>query len=299
MSGDERRYVPPDPPTATGFTAPVADPGATDPDPPAASDDPGGSPNDTVPDVPEPEKPARREEPDPEDVRVAPLPAHPAEPRRSGGTAELADPDVPDVRGVPSVPDVPDAPEVPEAARGPGRDLRGPAVALGVGVLVVAVAIGAMFALGDGEARSPAPAASPRVAEARPTAAPPAPGTPTAAAGAPSAGAPSPGPGGLRGDGVTYEVVQRDSGYYEGTFVLTNRTGRPMTSWRLSFLVPGGDVRNVWGGRLVQSGEPVVIENAPGAAAVPPGGTVTVRFGAAGTPAAPAECVLNGAGCGL
>lgn len=292
MSGDERRYVPPDPPTATEFTGPAADPGATDPDPPAASDAPGAAPSDTAPDVPEPEEPARPEEPDPEDVRVAPLHAPPAKPRRSGGTAELADPDV---RGVPGGSDV------PRAAR--GRDLRGLAVALGAGVLVVAVAIGAMFALGDGggEARSPAPDASPRAAEPVPTSVPPtgAPGTPTAAAGAPSAGTPSPGPGALRGDGVTYEVVQRDSGYYEGTFVLTNRTGRPMASWRLSFLVPGADVRNVWGGRLVQNGGPVVIENAPGAAAVPPDGTVTVRFGAAGTPAAPAECVLNGAGCGL
>ncbi|QFG25308.1 cellulose binding domain-containing protein [Actinomadura sp. WMMB 499] len=284
MSGDERRYVPPDTPTATRFTA--ADPGATAPDPPVSPDDPADAAT-----VPEP--PGRREEPEALDVRVAPLHAPPVQP--SGGTAEFADPAA-----------------APPPVRDRGGNVRGPALALGAGVLAVAVALAAMFVLGgDGGAeRGSAPATPSR--EAAGGAAPvptdgggaapaptDAPSTEPPASEAPAAGVPTAGPGRLQGVGVTYEVGQRDSGYYEGTFVLTNRTGAPMTSWRLSFVVPGGDVRNVWGGRLVQGGERVVIENAAGAAAVPPGGTVTVRFGAAGVPAAPAECVLNGAGCGL
>ncbi|RSN46544.1 cellulose binding domain-containing protein, partial [Actinomadura sp. WAC 06369] len=212
-----------------------------------------------------------------------------------GGTAELPDPE---------------APSAPPA-RTAGGSVRGVAFALGTGVLVVAVALLAVFALGDDGEPDAAPAetraATPRAAAPEgtsggaapaPTTVPPSAGTsppPAGASGGPVAGAEPP-PG---GDGVTFQVVEDGPGYYEGSFVVTNRTGRPLASWRLTFLAPGSDVRNVWGGRLVRGGERAVIENAPGAAAVPPMGTVTVRFGAAGEPVPPAECVLNGAGCGL
>ncbi|MBE1534673.1 cellulose binding domain-containing protein [Actinomadura algeriensis] len=326
MSGDERRYVPPDHRTTTDFAAPApapapdpdaTDPNATDPDDPNATDPdpPGAAPDEPVRDVPEPDErapdePARRAKPSPQDVRVAPLNVPPAGPGRAGGTAELAGPDV--STAPPTAPPAPPPARAP-AARARGAAFRGPLFALGVGVLVVAVALVAMFALGGGEGgeESPAPAVSLRE-EPPPTAAGGAgsgpadvPSTEPRTAGTPSAGTPTgsgtppAAPGRMQGDGVTYEVVQRDSGYYEGSFTLTNRTGAPMTSWRLTFRAPGADVGSAWGGRLVQGGERVVIENSPGAAAVPPGGTVTVTFGAAGTPAPPAECVLNGAGCGL
>ncbi|WP_143221033.1 cellulose binding domain-containing protein [Actinomadura sp. CNU-125] len=320
MSGDERRYVPPDPTTTTDSAAPAApaadpgatnpdDPNATDPDPPgAAPDAPGDAPNETVPDVPEPadrtpDEAVPREASGPQDVRVAPLNVPAPGPGRSGGTVEFPDPDVP-ATPPPSTP--------PPVRRKRGENVRGPLVALGIGVLVVAVALAAMFALGGGvedDGASPEPRcgrarrrrpgprrrrprAHGRTAHREPTATPSGP-PPTAT------GTPPDGTGGLQGDGVTYAIVQRDSGYYEGAFTLTNRTGAPLPTWRLSFRIPGADVRSAWGGRLVQGGERVVIENTPGAAAVPPGGTATITFGAAGTPAAPAECVLNGAACGL
>ncbi|MGI5322491.1 cellulose binding domain-containing protein [Actinomadura nitritigenes] len=116
----------------------------------------------------------------------------------------------------------------------------------------------------------------------------------------PASGAPAPSPGAAAtGSGITYRVVQQDDGYYEGRFVITNRTGRPMPAWRVSFDAPGADVRTVWDARLVQGGPHAVIENAEGADPIPPGGTMDVQFGASGAPAAPRACVFNGAACGF
>jgi hypothetical protein len=103
----------------------------------------------------------------------------------------------------------------------------------------------------------------------------------------------------VTGDGITYRLVQQDHGYYEGRFVITNRTGRPMATWRVSFDAPGSDVRSVWDARLVRGGARPVIENADGADPIPPGGTMDVQFGASGTPAMPGACLVNGAACGF
>lgn len=101
------------------------------------------------------------------------------------------------------------------------------------------------------------------------------------------------------GDNVTYQLMQRDEGYFEGTFAITNPGSEPMPSWTLTFSVKGANVRNVWGGRLVRGGETAIIGNAPGAAAIPPGGSIEVRFGADGAPSDPATCEVNGRSCGF
>lgn len=103
----------------------------------------------------------------------------------------------------------------------------------------------------------------------------------------------------VTGEGVTYQLVQQDEGYYEGRLVVTNRTSRPMRTWKLIFEAPGADVKNIWGGRLVHGGDRVEIQNLDGAAAIPPGGTWEVRFGAAGTAATPKKCNVNGKACGF
>lgn len=114
----------------------------------------------------------------------------------------------------------------------------------------------------------------------------------------PASGRPAPGSV-ATGSSITYRLVQQDDGYYEGRFVITNRTGRPMRTWRVSFDAPGADVRSVWDARLVQGGAHPVIENADGADPIPPGGTMDVQFGASGVPAAPRACLFNGAACGF
>ncbi|MGH3239612.1 MAG: cellulose binding domain-containing protein, partial [Spirillospora sp.] len=103
----------------------------------------------------------------------------------------------------------------------------------------------------------------------------------------------------LDGEGITYQLVQQSEGYFEGKLVITNRTGRPMPAWRLTFRVPGAVVKNIWGARLVTGGESAEIANLDGAPAIPPGGTWDVQFGASGPTSTPKACMLNGEPCGF
>ena len=96
---------------------------------------------------------------------------------------------------------------------------------------------------------------------------------------------------------VSYATTQREQGYFEGLLTLTNRTGAPMTGWQLTVTYPGAYIKSVWGGVLVQAGTTATIRGGAAAGSIPVGGTVQVRFGAAGTPSAPAGCTLNGGPC--
>ncbi|HEX2312276.1 MAG TPA: cellulose binding domain-containing protein, partial [Thermomonospora sp.] len=145
------------------------------------------------------------------------------------------------------------------------------------------------------------------------------PGSP-APTGAPTPGTPLPGPGlpgqGLpgqgatppprapigpvvNGDGLSYRLVQRDSGYYEGLLIITNRSDRPMRAWSLTFEAPGRNVKNVWGGELVRGGDKVRVRNLENAPPIPPGATWEVRFGAEGSPLPPERCRFNDRDCGF
>jgi hypothetical protein len=103
----------------------------------------------------------------------------------------------------------------------------------------------------------------------------------------------------VEGKGLTYRLVQRDPGYYEGLLIITNRGDKPVKEWTLTFRTPGANVKNIWGGELVHGGDRVEIRNLDGAPAIPPGATWEVRFGAEGAPATPKDCRLNDRGCGF
>ncbi|MGK5550175.1 cellulose binding domain-containing protein [Actinomadura kijaniata] len=125
--------------------------------------------------------------------------------------------------------------------------------------------------------------------------APPAGGTPTTA---PSAPAVPVGP--LRtGDGITYQLVQRDPGYFESRMVITNRSSRPLRSWKITFEAPGANVRNIWGGRLVRRGSKVEIHNLPDGVPLPPGATWQIQYGASGAPVDPKGCRFGDKPCGF
>ncbi|GAA4151242.1 hypothetical protein GCM10022416_48260 [Actinomadura keratinilytica] len=263
---------------------------------------------------------------------VVETPAAPAGPRPDGSA-----PGPDDVQTGPQSPPPVESPSpplgmpaTPEPATPNRRRLLVPIVVLAVAA-VIAAAGAIVFTLGGGEDK---PAAARRSPAASPTApggdtatsapSPPSPGaeepapteSPGAAAqpssqapggAAPSTGtadtppplsAPPPGPL-VRGEGITYQVVQQDPGYFEGEFTVTNRTGAPLTDWRITFEVPGANVKNIWGGRLVRGGSAVEIRNIEGARPIPVGATWEVRFGAEGTPADLRNCRVNGAPCGF
>lgn len=101
------------------------------------------------------------------------------------------------------------------------------------------------------------------------------------------------------GVGVTYQTVEVSPGYFEGSFVFTNNTGRPLDSWSVSFTYPGANITNVWGGELDRSGQSTVIRNDSNTAPVAAGASVTVRFGGSGQPSRPMSCQMAGQPCGF
>lgn len=215
------------------------------------------------------------------------------------------------------------APAMPSGGAPVPRSRR-PMILIAVIVAVVLLAAAVLTALlyagreeKTGKPASPA-ASAPAAGGATDGPAPTAPGTPspggapaTPPAAAPTAGRPPVQPGTpppattapigplVQGKGITYQLVQQDDGYFEGRMVITNRTDRPMKTWKLTFRAPGADVKNIWGARLVHGGEKVEIKNLDGAPAIPPGGTWEVQFGAAGHASTPKGCELNGKACGL
>lgn len=279
LTGDEPGYVPPDHTTTVEFLrparpgegAPTDPPVETSEEPPAGAPEPtsGDDPDATAPDQPDQPEPAgEAPAPDPDDRLIA-------GPRAAGGP--VTDP-VLAGSGAP-----------PAWEKGAAWLRRFPVLlALVAAALVMAVALGAVSLFSGG--------GSDRDEEAARTPAK----TRVPGSGRPSPGAPAPSRGaGATGGGITYRLVQQDDGYYEGRFIITNRTGRPMATWRVSFDAPGADVRSVWDARLVRGGSHPVIENADGADPIPPGGSMDVQFGASGAPAVPRACLFNGAACGF
>ncbi|WP_067481603.1 cellulose binding domain-containing protein [Actinomadura hibisca] len=165
---------------------------------------------------------------------------------------------------------------------------------------------GATPSTGASPGTAPTTGASPGAAPGQPGAssAPPGaqPGATAPSAGQPVPTAPSSVPpvGPLKpGNGVSYQLVQQDPGYFEGRFVITNKGSKPMKGWRITFEAPGGNVRNIWGAELVKRGSKVEIRNLPKAAPIEPGGTWEVQYGAAGTAADPKGCRLDKRPCGF
>ena len=269
-------------------------------------------------------KPAGSESPAPS-ASASPAPAVP-----SASAEDPASPaQSPSVGLPPGTPVGPAAPARPAAQDRPRR----PAFLAAVIAAVLVIGVGAIVAAlradrggpGDEPAARPASPGTPAVSA---SAAPPSPGItatpePGATTGAPEppqgqdpgqdpGGDPGQEPGGTapgrgappagpvrQGDGVTYQLVQHDPGYYEGRFVITNRTGRPLTDWTITFQVPGGNVKNVWGGLLVRGGSSVEIRNLVNARPIPPGATWEVQFGAEGAATDPRLCRVNGRPCGF
>ena len=122
----------------------------------------------------------------------------------------------------------------------------------------------------------------------------------TGGAKSPKATAPASVAPGNSGGGQTfpYRVISQDQGYFEETVTVVNRTGRPWTTWQLSFTVPGANVRDIWGGVLAQRGTDPIVRNAPAQAVVQPGDSFEITFGASGdTVMAPQNCTFNGSPC--
>ncbi|MFP3968998.1 cellulose binding domain-containing protein [Actinomadura fulvescens] len=248
--------------------------------------------------------------PDEDDLWTAHFGAEETAPRQAaalgGGAPPVLAPPTPDVHRQAAMPlgsgGIP--PQQPVRGRS-----RRPVVLIAVGAVVLLIAaavVGAVVLQRDGgtEKAGTVPSVTPSASATPSGAATP---TPTGAVPpvqqtpAPVAPTPSVAPVGpvKSGNGITYQLMQQDPGYYEGRLVFTNRTGKPMTAWKITFDAPGANVKNIWGGRLVRKGDRVEIQNLKGAPPVPPGATWEVQYGAEGVAADPKGCKINGRACGF
>ena len=99
---------------------------------------------------------------------------------------------------------------------------------------------------------------------------------------------------------ATYNRVQEWPGsYFQGQYTLANGTSAAVTSWTLTFTLPGGDnLANWWGANVTQSGGQFTAAALSGSS-IAPGGTATMGFlvTEGGGLADPANCKLNGGSC--
>ncbi|GEA87841.1 cellulose binding domain-containing protein [Cellulomonas cellasea] len=96
---------------------------------------------------------------------------------------------------------------------------------------------------------------------------------------------------------VEYRTHRRPGGFV-GRVTVRNGTATAVESWRLGWaFVNGEQATRVWGAAVVQLEQGVFVENLPRNAHIEPGGSVTVRFRATGSPQRPAEISLNNRAC--
>lgn len=92
--------------------------------------------------------------------------------------------------------------------------------------------------------------------------------------------------------------THRLPGGFVGRVTVRNGTTEPIHGWRLGWaFVNGEQATRVWGAAVIQLEQGVYVENLPRDAVIEPGGSVTVRFRATGSPWPPAEVRLDNRVC--
>ena len=98
---------------------------------------------------------------------------------------------------------------------------------------------------------------------------------------------------------MTYSVVQRWDGGFQGQFTIVNHAGTALTGWQIRAAFPGDLVDTAWGARWQISGGGTLVLDPPSyQLAVPPGASQAANFTASGNTTSPASCTINGLACG-
>lgn len=116
----------------------------------------------------------------------------------------------------------------------------------------------------------------------------------------PGANTPTPATDGSVACSVTYKVDGEWSGGFTATVRITNAGTTPLNGWQLAWTFPGDQkIINLWNGKLVQTGQNVIVGDAGWNAQVPANGTVDFGFQAvfSGTNSVPTAFTLNGTPC--
>jgi Cellulose binding domain len=97
---------------------------------------------------------------------------------------------------------------------------------------------------------------------------------------------------------VSYSVVQRWSGGFQGEFVITNHGGSAVADWQIVITLSGDRVDTVWNADWQYgSGGSVVMTAAPYDQVIEPGAAQSVNFVAQGGTTAPTSCTFDGSAC--
>lgn len=96
---------------------------------------------------------------------------------------------------------------------------------------------------------------------------------------------------------VTYTLVQKWNGGFQGQFVITNNGGSWLNGWRLVATLPGDQVTSASGSAYQTEGDTVTFDQALLQSGIAPGSSLTLTFDAQGTTTSPSGCSLNGSAC--
>ena len=152
-----------------------------------------------------------------------------------------------------------------------------------------------------------APSATASASASVPTAAPSSPASSAPEPSATASGSASPAPASttpdpsvtpaLRTAQISYSLVKRLPGGFEGEFTIVNKGRKPIRDWRLTVVLPNDHVESAWDASFQEKGNTVTLVPPAYALSIPAGGRVTEQFTATGTTTQPVSCTFSGGPC--
>jgi hypothetical protein len=152
-------------------------------------------------------------------------------------------------------------------------------------------------------AKPSATASVPSAAPSSPASSSPAPAPSATASGSappPARTSASPGPSvnpALRSVQVSYALVKRLPGGFEGQFTIVNKSRTVIRDWRLVAVLPDDHVESAWDASFQEVGNTVTLVPPSYALNIPVGARITEQFTATGTTTRPVSCTFSGVPC--
>ena len=101
----------------------------------------------------------------------------------------------------------------------------------------------------------------------------------------------------LRSVQVSYTLVKRLPGGFEGQFTIVNKSRTTIRAWRLTVVLPDDHVESAWDASFQETGNTVTLVPPPYALSIPVGARITEQFTATGTTTRPVSCTFSGVPC--
>ena len=101
----------------------------------------------------------------------------------------------------------------------------------------------------------------------------------------------------LRSVQVSYTLVKRLPGGFEGQFTIVNKSRTVIRDWRLTVVLPDDHVQSAWDASFQETGNTVTLVPPPYALTIPAGARITEQFTATGTTTRPVSCTFSGVPC--